>query len=123
MERIKINNTIIPNANIQRGSVKIGTNPRECERYTDGAGVEHIIPYAKTKATIQFTLREHSTSEHSTFAAYVANRYNLSVRYWNDNTSTYETGLFHINAFEWSHDNNIENNIDYGATQITLEEY
>lgn len=121
MYRVKIGNTEIPNSWISRGSYSISNNPRECERFTDATGIEHIIPFGKSKTTITFSVREHRATEHSQIASILANRFNLSVEYYDDNVGAYKEGNFHIKDFTWSHNN--ADPIVYNSTNITLEEY
>lgn len=122
MYRVKIGNTEVPNTYIVRGSYNCSIEPRECEKYTDALGIDHIIPFAKTRATINLTLREHSNEEHSSFAALFLNTLNMLVKYWDDKNNAYVEGIFHTKVV-WNHRNIIGSDIEYGDTQITLEEY
>ena len=121
--RLKINNVVFPNEYVSRGTYKISRNPRKVETYTDIVGVEHDVFYPTDKTTISFDIKEHSTDEHSTLIAYFSNRKNVSVEYFDDNTSAYVSGTFRIVDFVWANKNALANKIDYDKTSITLEEY
>lgn len=120
--RIKIGNTIFPNNNIAKGSFSIERNPRPCKTWVDLTGVSHETYYPTSRTTIKFSVREHEASDHSTLASFFSNR-SVTVQYWDDNTSAYVTGSFHIEDFEWSHDTVKSNGAFYGKTQITLKEW
>ena len=72
---------------------------------------------------VSFDIKEHSTDEHSTLIAYFSTRKNVSVEYFDDNTSAYVSGTFRIVDFVWANKNALANKIDYDKTSITLEEY
>lgn len=118
--RIKINNTIFPNRDIAKGSYTLGKNPRVAKSYTDISGINHEIYYPSTKTIISFSIREHLLDDHSSFAEIFSNR-SLSVEYYDEETSSYQTGTFKVMDFNWNYINT--NPVLYGATQITLEEW
>lgn len=121
--RIKINGYIFPNGNMARGSWNKSTEPRLCESYTDILGINHDVYYPTDKTTIGFTIRPHKEEEHPSIASYFAERANVEVEYYDEDTQTYKTGNFKINKFSWAHDNAGERFIDYAETAVTFEEY
>ncbi len=121
--RIKINGNIFPNVSMQRGSWSCSSSPRLCESYTDARGIKHDIFYPIAKTEISFVVKEHNQTEHAELASFFSSRANVSVEYWDDNSGEYKNGTFGIKDFAWSHSNAGQSFIDYGATQITFEEY
>lgn len=121
--RISIDNSTIPNSWISKGTYSASKSPRIAESFTDIAGITHDVPYSTTKAIIEFSLREHSLSEHADFASLFTSRATRTIEYWDDDTSDYLTGTFKVKDFTWNHLTADGNDIQYGATKITLEEY
>lgn len=121
--RVKINNIKVPNTYISRGTYSLERPLRIAETYEDASGIKHEITFASKKTKIKFTLREHSSDEHNSFAALLATVQNVSVSYWDDQTNSYLSGTFRIKDFTWSHMNIIGSSIEYGPTSIELEEY
>lgn len=120
--RIKIGNNIFPNNDIAKGSFSITRSPRVCKTWTDLTGVRHETYYPTQKTTITFSVREHGVADHSAIASFFSNR-SVTVQYLDDNTSSYVSGSFHIQDFEWNHETVKSNGAFYGKTQITLEEW
>lgn len=121
--RIQLGSTTLHNSWITKGTFNISKSPRIAKTYEDIVGVSHDVPLNSTKTTITFSIREHNTSEHSTIASLFATRINREVTYWDDDTSDYLIGNFRIKNFTWNHLTAYSDSIEYGATQITLEEY
>lgn len=120
--RIKINNVIFPNHDMQKGSYNAGRNPRVARTWTDLEGIEHEIDYPTEKTVITFSIREHKPADHATLAAFFSTRDNVSVYYWDDNADDYRTGTFRIKDIKWKHRTVEETGAYYEATQVTLEE-
>lgn len=118
--RIKIDNVILKNNDIAKGSYALGRNPRVAKSYTDISGISHEIYYPSSKTVISFSIREHLLSDHAVLASYFANR-SVSVEYFDDETETYKSGTFKVADFTWKHLNT--NPVMYGATAIKLEEW
>ena len=53
--RIKIDNVILKNNDIAKGSYALGRNPRVAKSYTDISGISHEIYYPSSKTVISFS--------------------------------------------------------------------
>lgn len=121
--RLKINNVVFPNHYVSRGTYKSSRNPRKAGTYNDILGVSHDVFYPTEKTLIEFSVKPHSTDEHTTLASYFTSRSNVTVEYFDNNTETYKTGTFRVVDFTWQEDNATSTSIDYAETPIKLEEY
>ena len=122
MYRIKINNVEFQNNNIAKGSFNITREPRIAKSYTDINGISHEINYPTNKTIISFSIREHSSAEHSTLASFFNSGDDATVSYWDDNSSVYREGTFKIEPIKWNHLTIEGDNIQYAAAQVKLEE-
>lgn len=118
--RIKIDDTILKNKDIAKGTYSLGNNPRVAKKWTDIQGIQHEIYFPSNKTTISFSIREHLEADHVYLAAYFLNR-DVTVEYYDENSDTYLESQFKVKDFKWSHLST--NPLFYKATQITLEEW
>lgn len=121
--RLKINNIMVPENHIGRGSYSMTVSDRVIDQWTDGDLTEHVSSIGSKRHTIRFTLRQHASDEHATFLAYIAVNKNVSVQYYDDNTDTYQTGQFHFEEVQFAHQTVRSRMIWYDDTEIVLEEY
>lgn len=120
--RIKINNTIFPNHDMQKGSYSITRNPRVARSWTDVTGITHEVYYPTDKTIISFAIREHNPTDHAALAALFSTRADVTVYYWDDNADDYRTGTFKINDIKWKHRTVEATGAFYDATTVTFEE-
>lgn len=120
--RIKIGGTIFPNNDIAKGSYSFEKSPRVSKSWDDLTGIDHETYYPDEKATITFSIREHTASDHATFSAFFSSR-SVTVQYWNDNANEYSEGIFKVKPFKWKHATVTSDGAFYEKTQITLEEW
>lgn len=121
---IKINNATIPNRLIDRSSWSITPQARKViESFYDIDGRYHEYLADHQRATVQFTIREHSEAEHVDIVTYLKSRYNVKVQYYDDLNEVYASGSFRINDFVFKHKKTFDGTVWYDATPITLTEY
>ena len=121
--RVKVNNTVISNDLITKGSYKFKRISRILASYYDAAGLLHEEKSPHKRAVISFSIRERSRTEHASIMKAFAVRDNASVMYWDDEAGSYKEACCKINDLEISHFNTIGGDIRYAGMQITIEEY
>lgn len=121
--RLKINNVIVPENHISRGSYSISADDRIIDDWQDADLIDHVATINTKKHTINFSFREHDSSEHSIFSGYLASTQNIPVQYYDDLTDTYITGSFHTDGVSFSHETIRSGRIWYDDTPVKLEEY
>ena len=121
--RIQLEQTVLNNSWIAKGTFNVSRSPRIAKNFKDIVGIDHDVTYPSTKTIITFSIREHNSSEHSEISNLFSQRANRSITYWDDDSDDYLTKSFKIKDFTWNHLNAFADSIDYGETAITLEEY
>lgn len=121
--RVKVNDTVISNDLISKGSYKFKRISRVLASYYDAAGTLHEEKSPHKRATISFSIRERSRSEHESIIQAFSVRDNAPVVYWDDETGVYKEALCKINDLDVAHYNTVGGDIRYAAMQITIEEY
>lgn len=121
--RLKIDDTIVPNEIIARGTFSFQKVDRIIDSYEDEKGVTHEVVADKKRVLIGFSFKEHDSSEHLVFCRYINKKDNVSVEYYDDEENVYEPGIFKIEASAFTHRNVIGNNILYNSCAIKLTEY
>lgn len=120
--RIKIDGTIFSNTDIAKGSYSLSKSKRVSKSWEDLTGIQHETYFPAERATITFSVREHSALDHQTLAAFF-NSSSVTVQYWDDNANDYYEGTFKVEPFTWKHLTVESNGAFYGKTQITLKEW
>lgn len=121
--RVKIGNTIINNNMIAPGTFSYKKEKRLIRTWTDANGVEHFDYFSTPKVSISFSVRERNLIDHESICSIFVIQENLAVTYWDDYTCTYLTGTFHMKEPSITHKKGYGADIQYNATQISLEEY
>lgn len=121
--RLRINNITVPENHIGRGTYSLRAEDRIIDEWTDGDMIDHVSTIGSKRHTISFALRQHASDEHAAFLAYTTLTKNVPVRYYDDNTDTYQTGNFHIEGVDFVHQTVRSGMIWYDDTNIILEEY
>lgn len=120
--RVKVNNIIIPDSMIAKGSYSFQSTSRVIDSYYDATGALHEEKSPHTRAVIKFSIREHSSDEHSNIMAAFLLRENVPVVYWDDATSTYTNAVCKIGDLNIAHLNTI-GGINYANMPVIIEEY
>lgn len=121
---LKINSETLLNKYIDRTSWKCTPQARRVvDNFFDVMGVYHEYRARHKRTNISFTIREHSEAEHSTIKAFFAEKENLSVVYFNDQTSDYSEGFFRMDDVEFRQKKTFDGTVWYDATQVKLSEY
>lgn len=121
--RVKIAGMVLSNNVIAQGTYKFIRTQRILDSYYDAAGTYHEELSPVKKVTIQFSIIERSAEEHLQIMSLLANRDNVSVEYWDDETNQYSTGIFKIENLNISHYNSKFGTIRYAEMPVTLKEY
>lgn len=121
--RVKIEDTIIPNTLIAKGSYSFQKEPRQIREWKDGNGIRHEDIYEKRKVSIKFSIKERKLEEQQTICGIFQKVERLTVEYWDDYLCEYKTGQFKMYSDAISHSNADSGSIYYKSTNITLEEY
>lgn len=121
---LKINGTTLPNRYIDRTSWKCTPKARRVvDSFYDVVGVFHEYKAGHKRTNISFTLREHSEAEHSAIVAFLAEKENLVVHYFNDQTELYNEGLFEMDNVEFRQKKTFDGTVWYDSTPVKLSEY
>ena len=121
--RVKVNNIIIPDNMIAKGTYSFQSTSRVVDSYYDAMGVLHEERSPHTRAVIKFSIREHASDEHDNMMAAFMVKENVTVEFWDDETSTYKSATCKINDLSMAHLNTNGGRINYAQTAITIEEY
>lgn len=121
--RLKIKSNSIPNHFMSRGSWSVKTFQRLINSWTDANGKVHENYYPDVKTEINFELREHNLIEHEELAQYFADKKEVFITFWNDDTCDYATFVGKIADINWQHTNALNNDINYRPTKIVITEY
>lgn len=120
--RLKIENKIIPNSYMAKGSWNAGRPKDVIDRWVDMDGETH--EYVRVgKAQISFSIREHNLEEHSEILQLINKYDDVAVEFWSDDSNSYEVGVFHIDKPIYSHLTAYNNDIQYSKTAIKMTEY
>lgn len=120
--RLIINGITISNDLVQKGSYKAIPTKRVVATWLDANFIEHQDVLPTRKMDIQFSLRQRSLTEQDSLKSIFAFQENIPVIYWDDATCDYKTGIFRMEAPEFSVINTI-GGINYAETPIHLIEY
>lgn len=120
--RLQIGNDKIWSEIVEPGSYTATPTTRFVRKWVDANQIEHHDAVG-TKMVIQFSIRVRTMSEQDTIKAMFATKENLSVTYWDDTTSTYQTGTFYMDDMSFNNINSQAQSILYNATPIKLTEY
>jgi hypothetical protein len=94
---LSINNVVIPNKYIDVKAYNITPNKRRIIRdYYDGLGKHHIVYSSHTSTEIDFSTNGLMKAGMRQFLGYFPASENLTVKYYNDKTDTYQTGIFRL---------------------------
>lgn len=121
--RVKINDVEVPNTMIAAGTYSFVKEKRLVRSWVDANGLQHFDYYENTKAKIQFAIRERNLEEQQSITGLFQTFENLTVKYWDDYSCVYRTGLFKLKEPSISHRKAPDNDIWYQATSFVLEEY
>lgn len=121
--RIKINGVIIRNDMIAKGSYAFRRGCRVLASYYDATGRLHEEKSPHKSAVINFTIRERSAEEHKAVMAAFEVRDEVTVVYWDDEASAYQTAVCKINDLNIAHLSTYGGNIQYAGMPVTIEEY
>lgn len=120
--RLKINNTVLSDAFISKGTYKLSQEDRVVDTWKDANQVNHVVTDG-TRSIISFQIREHGTDEHYKLTQLFRARNHVQIEYFDDITESYRVGDFRIPKIMFSHYNLTTQQLRYNATAITLEEY
>lgn len=121
--RVKINNVIIDNTMISRGSYSCKKARRVVNSWEDALKITHEKYAPSSKATIRFNLRERNLAEQASLASAFSTLVNVPVVYWDDLAAEYASGTFKITEPDFSNSFASSSDIEYGETTIELTEY
>lgn len=120
--RIAINGIIITNDLVQKGTYKAVPTKRVVDSWLDANLIEHQDVLPTRKMDITFSLRERNLDEQDSLKGIFATQENVFVTYWDDKTCAYKSGMFRMEAPEFSHLSTV-GGINYAETPIHLIEY
>jgi len=120
--RLKINNEIVPNSYISKGSFQSSEEYRVLRTWTDARHIDHEDVSSRKRFVCSFSFREHLSDEHSEFARLITQR-TATIDYYDDDTDTYKKAVCRIEAPAWSHANIVGDQILYNACPIAIREY
>lgn len=122
--RIKVNDFVVPENLISKGTYNCEPNMRLANSWTDANGKDNFEYFPNPKYKITFAIRERNVLEQETLVPLFLLKEDINVEYWDDITCTYKTGIFHMNRPKFIHRDITEAlGILYGATTLVLEEY
>lgn len=120
---IEINSVIVPNKYIDMSTYKcIPHKRRVIDSWYDGDSKKHEVYSKHTATEIDFATNGLMLADMQAISALFPTETNLSVRYYNDKTGQYETGIFRSNDFSFERYKIRGNNIIYKAMNVTLNE-
>lgn len=120
--RLKINNVVLPNSMIAKGTYNAVDAKRVVETWKDANLIEHEITVDQTKAKISFSFREHDSDEHGDFVAFLQDSDDITVEYYSDRYDTYKTVNCRMENVTFSDRSTYGGKIQYNATPVTLIE-
>lgn len=121
---IKINGNTFPNKYLIVDSFNSIPNQRlEEDSYVDGNGVRHVNVSPHVPSKIEFTTRRVNLAEKMEIQSFIPTRENLTATYWNDETNTYETGVFRVPDINYTIFDISQNDIMYNEIHIVFDEY
>lgn len=120
--RLIINGIRIYNNLISKGTYQAIPQKRIAASWEDANLIEHEEVLSNRKMDISFAIRERTLEEQDSIKDITAVQENVPVTYWDDNSCTYKTGTFKIEAPKFQHKDTI-GGIFYKPTTIHLTEY
>lgn len=120
--RVIVNGITITNSMLTPNSYDSDQTQRVLKSYFTQDGVLHEDLSRRKRAVIQFSMREHTESEHAAFMAAFQNLVNVPVTYWDSLTSAYKTANCKMKIAAIG-SRMIGQTAMYNAMNVTLEEY
>lgn len=121
---VKINGEIFPNAYIQFGSYNATPNQfQDMDSYRDAEGILHRNVLAHKSTKIEFSTKYLHLADKVSIQQFLKARVRITVEYWNDEDSEYQTGDFYIPDITYTIYRITENDIMYNPIRIALIEY
>lgn len=120
--RLIINGITIWNSLVSKGTYQAVPQKRIAASWEDANLIEHEEVLTNRKMDISFALRERSLEEQDSIKGITGLQENIPVTYWDDNSCSYKTGTFKMEAPKFQHKDTI-GGIFYKPTAIHLTEY
>ncbi|MBQ0114114.1 MAG: hypothetical protein KBT03_13375 [Bacteroidales bacterium] len=121
--RVKIKSNSIPNHYISRGTWNAKTFQRLVNSWTDANGTVHENYFPTMKTEISFEIREHNLEEHREIVQYFADKKDVYITFWNDDSCEYDSFVGKIEDINWQHSNALSDDILYKSASILITEY
>ena len=119
--RLKINDLVISDTMIKKGSYNSKSTNRVLASYYDAAGGYHEELAPEPKMEINFSFRMHEMEEHAAFLAPFGTGRNVFVEYWHDMSGEYREGMFRVEDMKIPH-KSAAGRIRYGEIAVKLKE-
>lgn len=112
---------------IVNGTFAVTKERRVANEWTDANGHLHRELYEDARTIIRFTIKERTAEQHALLRPLLEiNPYDdtpLLVTYWDDESGEYKVGEFYLDNVEAVTSIATQDDIYYGALNITLTEY